>query len=222
MRFKTTIILAVVLLLLSAYLYFIEIPGKRKAEQENKVFNLDWEKVSKLRIRLDDYVTVCRKNNKGEWEITEPMKAEANQPSVEVVIDSMKNLEINRVVESSPKDLSFYGQRSGVKAFCLSIAPKIVVPTHPVFVEPQLDCTICFCMLCQCIGHCLINNSACRVQIPRCYKGVCPVKQVLPCHAEGIAPWKVETGCNQCDHTPHFHDSDSRRSAPCSIRNSVR
>lgn len=109
MRFKTTIILAFVLFLLSAYLYFIEIPGKRKAEQENKVFNLDWEKVSELHLRLGDEITVCSKNNEGEWEITEPMKAEANQPLVEDVVSSMKNLEINRVVESSTGDLSLYG-----------------------------------------------------------------------------------------------------------------
>ncbi len=109
MRFKTTIILAGVLLLLSAYLYFIETPGKRKAEQETKVFNLDWDKVSELRLRLGDEITVCIKNNEGEWEITEPMKAEANQPLVEDVVSSLKNLEINRVVESSPKDLSLYG-----------------------------------------------------------------------------------------------------------------
>jgi hypothetical protein len=109
MRFKTTIILAGVLLLLSAYLYFIEVPGKRKAEGESKVFNLDWEKVSELRLRLGDEITVCTKNNEGEWEITEPMKAEANQPLVENVVSSLKNLEINRVVESPPKDLSLYG-----------------------------------------------------------------------------------------------------------------
>jgi hypothetical protein len=109
MRFKTTIILAVVLLLLSAYLYFIEIPGKRKAEEETNVFNLDWEKVSKLYLRVDDEVTVCTKNNNGEWEITEPLKAEANQPLVEDIVNSLKNMEIKRVVENSSKDLSRYG-----------------------------------------------------------------------------------------------------------------
>ncbi len=109
MRFKTTIILAGVLLLLSAYFYFIEIPGKRKAEEETKVFNLDWEKVSELRLRVGDKVTVCRKNNEGEWEINEPLKAEANQSLVELVVNSLKNLEIKRVLESSPKDLSRYG-----------------------------------------------------------------------------------------------------------------
>lgn len=109
MRFKTTIILAGVLLLLSAYLYFIEIPGKKKSEGETKVFNLDWEKVSELQLRLGDEVTVCRKNNEGEWEITEPLKAEANQALVGVVVDSLKNLEIKRVVENSPMDISPYG-----------------------------------------------------------------------------------------------------------------
>lgn len=109
MRFKTTIILAGVLLLLSAYLYFIEIPGKRKSEEETKVFNLDWEKVSELRLRLGDEETVCSKNTEGEWEITEPLKAEANQALVELALNSLKNLEIKRVVESLPKDLSPYG-----------------------------------------------------------------------------------------------------------------
>ncbi|UCD83850.1 MAG: DUF4340 domain-containing protein [Deltaproteobacteria bacterium] len=109
MRIKTTIILAVVLLLLGTYLYFVEIPEEKNSEEAAKVFDLDEDRITQLRMKLGDEVTVCSKNNEGEWEITKPLKAEANQALVKVVLDNLQNLEIKRVVEDSPITLSPYG-----------------------------------------------------------------------------------------------------------------
>lgn len=112
MRFKTTLILFIIVVLLLSFVYFFEIRGKaekeKAKEKEEKLVDLTSSDVEKMTFKKEDEVISFKKDDKGEWLITEPMEVKADNSEVNSLASDFSDLRIERVVEQEPRDLSKY------------------------------------------------------------------------------------------------------------------
>ena len=112
---KSTLLLVAILAGLGGYIYFVE--AKRPAggfgasgssETKEKVFAVEADKIEEIRVTADKQPTVLKKVN-GNWRIEEPAPADADQSEASGLTTNLAGLELTRVVEENPTDLSQYG-----------------------------------------------------------------------------------------------------------------
>ncbi len=116
MRFKGTIFLTLLLILLGFYLYGVEIPNAKKKQEilfkEGKLYNFQLHEISRITIR----------SPKGEvefeyfpghpstpWRIFHPVETIANQNAAEEIATRIVGLKASRLVEAKPKELKEFG-----------------------------------------------------------------------------------------------------------------
>jgi hypothetical protein len=108
---KSTIALLVVLVGLVAYIYFVDSkkPASDAPETKAKAFTVDTDQIEEITITpaTGDASRVQKIN--GTWQLVEPETTEADQGQVSNAVSSLASLEINRVVDENPGDLSQYG-----------------------------------------------------------------------------------------------------------------
>lgn len=109
MKFKTTLIIFAIFLILLAFVYFFEIKGKGEEEAEKRLVDLSSDDVQKIILKKEDE-TISFEKDKEEWLITEPLEAKADKYEVNRLADDFSQLKIERVVEEMPeeKDLEKY------------------------------------------------------------------------------------------------------------------
>ena len=107
---KSTVALLVILVGLGAYIYF---DRNREIEDPNakpKAFTtLATDDIEELQIRNASGETTRLQRAGEEWQIVEPVKAEADNGVVGTVTSNIGTLEVQRVVDESPTDLKQYG-----------------------------------------------------------------------------------------------------------------
>ncbi len=108
MKFKTTIILLAVFLVLLAFVLFFEFKGKGEKDEEEKLVALSSDDVQKIIFKKEDEAITFQKDEKGEWIITEPLEAKADKYEVDRFADDFSDLRIERVVEEEPEELEKY------------------------------------------------------------------------------------------------------------------
>lgn len=116
MKFKSTIFLAVLLVALCSYLYFIELPGKEKKRIEEA-------KKQTLFSFLESDITEVTITGSGQsisliqlpghpttpWKIAEPLDAVADENAASSFASMLAHLRIVRVVDEHPSDLTPFG-----------------------------------------------------------------------------------------------------------------
>lgn len=109
MKFKTTLILFAIFLILLAFVLFFEFKGK-KEETEEKLVDLSSDDVQKIVFKKEDETITFQKDEE-EWLITDPLEAKADKYEVNRLADDFSQLKIERVVEEAPEDkaLEKYG-----------------------------------------------------------------------------------------------------------------
>jgi len=108
MRFKITLILFGVFLVLGAFVLFFESKRKPEKGKEEKLVDLASADVVKITFKKESETLSFQKDEKGQWLITQPMEAKADNSEVSSLADDFSSLKIERVVEEEPKDLSRY------------------------------------------------------------------------------------------------------------------
>ena len=107
---KSTIALLVILVGLGAYIY---VDRNREIEDPNakpKAYTtLATDDIEELQIRNASGDTTRLQRAGEEWQILEPVKAEADNGVVGTVTSNIGTLEVQRVVDESPADLKQYG-----------------------------------------------------------------------------------------------------------------
>jgi hypothetical protein len=108
---KSTIALLVILIGLVAYIYFIDAkkPASGAAETKAKAFSVDADQIEEIQIKPASGEASRVQKTNGSWQLVEPEKADADQGQVSNAATSLATLEINRVVDDNPSDLSQYG-----------------------------------------------------------------------------------------------------------------
>lgn len=111
MKFKRTLILFVVfLVLLAAVLLFESREEKTKEvrEKKDKLVDLVSSDIAKVKLKKENEVITFEKNDKGEWLIIEPILAKADYYEVNSLVENFSNLKSEKIVEKEVSDPSVY------------------------------------------------------------------------------------------------------------------
>src|SRR5687768_5658246 len=109
-RLTTPIVLLVVLGGLAGYIYYIDAgPEPPDPNAKPKAFELTSDNIEELEFKSPDGQTARVQRTGGNWELVEPVKADADDGVVGTVTSNLGTLEVQRVVEESPADLGQYG-----------------------------------------------------------------------------------------------------------------
>lgn len=115
MKFRNTLILfgVVVVLFLLVYIFEIRKPEESTDKSKNlgKLLLVEIEDVSKLELSYTDPAyerIVCAKDSSGEWQIEQPLKAKADQKIMNRLVSGVMKKNVHRTFEE-PGALSEYG-----------------------------------------------------------------------------------------------------------------
>ena len=108
MKFKTTLILLAVFIVLLAAVLVFEPKKKDAPAKEEKLVDLASGDVEKLMLKKEDETISFQKDEKGEWQITEPVQAKADPTEVGRLAEDFSSLKIERLVEAEAKDPAQY------------------------------------------------------------------------------------------------------------------
>jgi hypothetical protein len=111
MKFKTTLILLAVFAVLLAAVLLIESQGKARKEKEEKgknIVDLAAADVEKITLKNEGGTIAFKKDEKGEWLITEPLEAKADSSEVSRLAEDFSSLRFERVVEAEGGDPAKY------------------------------------------------------------------------------------------------------------------
>jgi hypothetical protein len=126
MKFRTTLIAALLLAGFGAYMYFFEHKKgeeeKKKEETEKTVFSVDWDRIEGLKVTNAHGTFLLEKGEEepqkegasegagaARWRIKEPLKADADDMTVSGLVSSLKGLKVEQVVEESAENLEPFG-----------------------------------------------------------------------------------------------------------------
>jgi hypothetical protein len=107
MKFKTTLFLFGLFILLLVAVYFFEFKSQGEIE-EDMLISVSTENVEKI-IFSNEGQTIQFQKEDEEWMITDPIEAKADKYEVNRLADDFTNLRIERVVEEEPSNLEKYG-----------------------------------------------------------------------------------------------------------------
>ncbi len=115
MKFRSTLILLIIVVVLFAFVYIFEIrkPEKSTGDSNNlgKLLSLAKEDVNKVELAYSDpnYAgIVCSKDDTGEWQIERPLAAKADQKLMDRLISGTVDKYVHRTLEET-EDISEYG-----------------------------------------------------------------------------------------------------------------
>ncbi len=144
MKFRTTLIAALLLALFGAYVYFFEYKKveeeKKQEEAEKQVFSIDWEKVEGIKLtngygtfRVEKRKAEAEEGSpagaqKTEWRITEPVTADADDSAINGMVSNLKGVQIEQVVTESAESLEPYGLKEPELRIALELPEGVEAP----------------------------------------------------------------------------------------------
>lgn len=127
MKWRSSVIYLIVLALLGGYYYYFEIVQKEQREsaerKAKRVFSLEMQDIKGLEIVSKDKRSV-QLSKKGNWRITKPIDCEADQSTMEGLLDTLVTLQSERNVAEKAKDLKRYGLGSPALAITVERSGK--------------------------------------------------------------------------------------------------
>ncbi len=108
MKFKTTIILFAVFLVLLATILLFEFKGKGEEDEQEKLVALSSDEVTKIIFKKPDETLTFEIDEEGEWLIKDPLEAKADKYEVNRLAENFSDLRIERVVEEMSEDAGKY------------------------------------------------------------------------------------------------------------------
>ncbi len=113
MSWKTTLGLVVVAVLLAGFYYWYEVKGgeQRKAAEEaaQRIFQLKKDAVEAVTIKRGNEAIKLTKDATEGWMLTEPVRAKAEQRTVDEVLDGLVEGKRDKVVAEQASDLADFG-----------------------------------------------------------------------------------------------------------------
>lgn len=119
MSWRKPSLLILILVALSAYLYFFDIKGAEKRDlAEEKRKKEEWRKIQIFPFRIEDFEkirlvksnqTIAYEEENSAWWMKEPMTIKGNQDAVVDIIQSIINVVETDPVADNPSDLAQFG-----------------------------------------------------------------------------------------------------------------
>jgi Domain of unknown function (DUF4340) len=105
--------MALILLVLGAYLLIVEIPHEKKAREAeqnaDRLFKFESADVDTVELRYPNAEIELRKAKDGNWSLAKPLQTEADQREVQSLISTIADIRYNRVVEEQAGNLDEFG-----------------------------------------------------------------------------------------------------------------
>ncbi|TAK00571.1 MAG: DUF4340 domain-containing protein [Candidatus Manganitrophaceae bacterium] len=117
MRFKATIFLSLVLVLLGGYLFYVELPGEKKKQEaevmQKRLYSFSPSAITNLTIQSANGASIDFLHEPADpdnpWRITHPVEALANDAAASALASQLERLESTRLVEEKSEDLKEFG-----------------------------------------------------------------------------------------------------------------
>ena len=111
---RSTLVMLVLFLALGGYAYFVESerPPASEADANEQAFGFEEDDITELRVVADngDVTSVARTaGDDGSWSINSPVEVDADDNAASSIVSGLASLEIQRVVEAEPSDLTAFG-----------------------------------------------------------------------------------------------------------------
>ena len=110
---RSTLVLFGTLVVVGGYAYFVERerPPASEANANERVFDFEADDVTELRVTAEsgEITHLERVDADAAWAITAPIKARADDTNPSSIASSLASLELSRVVDEQPADLSPFG-----------------------------------------------------------------------------------------------------------------
>lgn len=108
MRLRNTLILALLLIGLGAYLYFVESKQIAREAQKEKLVEFNADDVTAVTLVYPDREIALEKSDAG-WRITKPVQAPADDVTVNNLIRAIADAEVKKTIDEPPQDLAPFG-----------------------------------------------------------------------------------------------------------------
>src|SRR5437016_7099481 len=112
MRWQTTAILALVLVLVGGFYYVYGRrlgPGREEAAaRKGRVFSADSKDVTEIELKRSGETVRLKREGEG-WELLEPLRARGSRPTAEEILANVLTAKIDREIDPNPKTPADFG-----------------------------------------------------------------------------------------------------------------
>lgn len=112
MRFRTTLILAIILGIVSAFYYLYEYKGAPKREkaraEKDRIFSFSDKDFEELTIKKKDEMIHLKRDGDG-WGIIKPLTEKGDKEAIDSLVNSLTTAKKEREIDANPQKLSDYG-----------------------------------------------------------------------------------------------------------------
>jgi len=112
MRWQTSVVLFVLLVLLGGFYYVYEIrmgPGREEAAaRKGRVFTADTRDVTEIEVKRGGETVRLKRQGEG-WELLAPVRARGSRPTADEILANVLTAKIDREIDPSPKSPADFG-----------------------------------------------------------------------------------------------------------------
>jgi hypothetical protein len=108
-RPRNTLLLLLVLVALGAYIYWVELPGQKREAEAKKLVTLQKDDVTAIALDYPDHSIGLAKNEQGDWRVTKPVEADADDPVVNNMLTAIAEADVSRTLDDVGDKLGQYG-----------------------------------------------------------------------------------------------------------------
>jgi len=109
MSFRNTIILAVVVALFGAYLYYVEKPAVDLEARQGKLLDIDRDQVSRIVLASAKGRIELAKGDGDAWQVVTPQQTAADVVAVDALLGAITSADVAKTVDEAPADLAPFG-----------------------------------------------------------------------------------------------------------------
>lgn len=129
MSVPRTILMLVVLLGLGAYVYFVELPKAKQEAEKPTILTFEKEAVDTLTLIYPEREIRLQQTAAGEWDITAPIQAKADDTAVNNMLTTIVDEEVTRsLTPEEPVDLALYGLAQPLVVLRIALQDSTTLP----------------------------------------------------------------------------------------------
>lgn len=127
MKFRNTLVLALIVAALGAYLWLVERPAVEKEAQKKTLLAFDRDKISAVELEYPDRtIKLARTGDK--WKLVAPIDAEADPATVKSLIGAIADAELKKTIDEKPESLAPFGLDKPTTVVSLTLEDGSAVP----------------------------------------------------------------------------------------------
>ena len=107
MRFRSTLVLVLLLIGLGAYVYWVEVPKSQEEAKKKTIFEFKPEEVTEVSLVYSDREIVLKKTGE-DWRLTKPLDAPADPVAAKNLVNAIAEAEVKKTLDDA-SDLGQYG-----------------------------------------------------------------------------------------------------------------